>query len=89
MKRLSLNRLKKEFCKAKMMMDHYYNDLEIEVYGRGVGYLWTTSPEEAFEHWKEEEPKVFKYISIKIQNMEDSEINNVLHVFEHEQGEEI
>jgi len=87
MKRLTIQRLKKEFEKAKSQLDGWWNDVEIQVDGRNIRTLWTKSPEEAFEKWKEEVWGEYRHISVRLNHIdENKDIQDVYRVFEHEAG---
>lgn len=87
MERLTLNRIEKEFLKAKSILDEYWNDVEIHVGGRNIRALYTTSPKDAFDRWKEETNGEYRHISVRLNNIDDyGDIQDVKREFEFESG---
>ena len=87
MKRLTINRLDKEWHKAKAMLDDWWNDVEIQVDGRNIRTLRTDSPKEALKRWKEETGGEYRHISVRLNHIdENKDIQDVYRVFEHEAG---
>ena len=87
MKRLTVNRIDKELQKAKSMLNDRWNDVEIQVDGRNIQTLYTDSPKEAFQRWKEETGGEYRRICVRLNRIDkNKDIQDVFRVFEHEAG---
>lgn len=86
-KRLTVQRIRKEYRQAYSQLDDYWNDVEIVVDGRAFRALYTNSPEEAIDRWKEGTGSEYKRMSVRINHMDDNgDIQDLNYVFEHELG---